>query len=74
MSEAFNKGGNPISNKILRFTLKPDGTLGEKVVFKDFGPEGSAYSDVDGMRVDTAGGLGLKLCLPGECLGREEPG
>lgn len=57
VSEAFNKGGVPTSNKILRFTLKPDGTLGDKEVFKDFGAEGSGYSDVDGMRADTAGGV-----------------
>lgn len=58
VSEAFNKGGIPVSNKVLRFTLKPDGTLGDKSVFKDFGAEGSAYSDVDGMRTDTAGKRG----------------
>lgn len=58
MSEAFNKGGIPVSNKVLRFTLQPDGTLGDVVVFKDFGAEGTAYSDVDGMRTDTAGKQG----------------
>jgi sugar lactone lactonase YvrE len=57
VSEAFNKGGVPISNKILRFTVKPDGTLGDKTVFRDFAKYGTAYSDVDGMRTDTSGNL-----------------
>lgn len=68
VSEAFNKGGVPVSNKVLRFTLRPDGSLGDKVVFKDFAADGTAYSDVDGMRTDTAGGPGLghALCM---CIG-----
>jgi hypothetical protein len=60
VSEAFNKGGVPVANKVLRFAVKPDGTLGDKVVFKDFAADGTAYSDVDGMRTDTAGASGMR--------------
>jgi hypothetical protein len=58
VSEAFNHNGIPNSNKILRFTLNQDGTLGEKIVFRDLAADGSIATDVDGMRADMAGGLG----------------
>ncbi|WIA18519.1 hypothetical protein OEZ85_009969 [Tetradesmus obliquus] len=57
VSEAFNKGGRPVSNKIWRYALKPDGSLGAKTLFFDFTQDGSAHVDVDGMRTDTKGNL-----------------
>jgi sugar lactone lactonase YvrE len=57
VSEAFNSGGRPISNKIWRYTLKPDGTLGSKTLFFDFKQDNSSNVDVDGMRSDTQGNL-----------------
>ncbi|WIA38811.1 hypothetical protein OEZ86_002093 [Tetradesmus obliquus] len=57
VSEAFNRGGRPVSNKIWRYTLKPDGTLGAKTLFFDFAQDGTANVDVDGMRTDTKGNL-----------------
>lgn len=57
MSEAFNKGGSPASNKIWRYTLKPDGSLGAKTLFFDFATDSSSNVDIDGMRDDTAGNL-----------------
>jgi hypothetical protein len=57
ISEAFNKGGRPVSNKIWRYALKADGTLGTRELFFDFAKDGTAHVDVDGMRLDTAGNL-----------------
>ncbi|KAF6262320.1 hypothetical protein COO60DRAFT_1458642 [Scenedesmus sp. NREL 46B-D3] len=57
VSESFNSGGRPISNKIWRYSLKPDGTLGSKTLFFDFQQDGTATIDIDGMRSDTKGNL-----------------
>lgn len=57
MSEAFNKAGAPVSNKILRYTLKSDGTLGTKIVFYDFAVNDASSVDIDGMKTDMAGNL-----------------
>jgi hypothetical protein len=57
VSEAFNSRGRPVSNKIWRYTLKPDGTLGAKTLFYDLAKDGSANVDIDGMRTDVKGNL-----------------
>eukprot|EP00878_Enallax_costatus_P022400 GHUV01023759.1.p1 GENE.GHUV01023759.1~~GHUV01023759.1.p1 ORF type:complete len:330 (+),score=44.48 GHUV01023759.1:373-1362(+) len=57
VSEAFNKAGTPVSNKILRYVLHPDGTLGTRTVLYDFAVNKASNVDIDGMRTDTAGNL-----------------
>lgn len=60
VSESFNKGGNPVSNVIWRFPIAADGAIdpAKKELVIDFGAaDGSGTTDVDGMRLDTAGRL-----------------
>ena len=57
VSEAFNKGSRPVSNKIWKYSLKADGTLGTRQLFFDFANDGTAFVDIDGMRLDTAGNM-----------------
>jgi gluconolactonase len=53
VSEAFSKRGAVASMVILRYALRPDGRLGAKSLFHDFGPG----VRTDGMRADAAGNL-----------------
>jgi gluconolactonase len=53
VSEAFSKGGAVASMVILRYALRPNGRLGAKTTFHDFGPG----VRTDGMRADAAGNL-----------------
>ncbi|KAI8803724.1 hypothetical protein BJ742DRAFT_713998 [Cladochytrium replicatum] len=59
VSEAVNENFNPVSNKIISFKIKPDGTIDKasRKVFFDFAEDKSQNVDVDGMRIDTEGNL-----------------
>ncbi|KAJ1943373.1 hypothetical protein FBU59_002931 [Linderina macrospora] len=59
LSEAINKGGEVVSNKILAFDLDSKaGKISNRRVFVDFASlDGTASNDVDGMRADVDGNL-----------------
>ncbi|KAF8059126.1 gnl [Scenedesmus sp. PABB004] len=57
VSEAFNRGGAPVSNVIWRYALAPGGGLGPRSLHFNFTAEGSGAVDVDGMRADRSGAL-----------------
>jgi len=57
VSEAFNQNGKPVSNKIWKYALNTDGTLGAQTLFYDFAKDGKGNIDVDGMRMDILGNL-----------------
>ncbi|CAG8502599.1 7669_t:CDS:2 [Ambispora gerdemannii] len=60
LSEAFNKNGTIVSNKILRFRLnrKTGKTIGKPKIFVDFAKFDKTQNiDIDGMRTDIKGNL-----------------
>ena len=57
VSEAFNLKGRPVSNKIWKYALRTDGTLGAQTLFYDFAMDGKGSVDIDGMRMDILGNL-----------------
>ncbi|KAG9292672.1 hypothetical protein G9A89_008258 [Geosiphon pyriformis] len=60
LSEAFNKNGTVISNKILKFKLnkKTGGIIGKPQIFVDFGKFDKTQAiDIDGIRADIEGNL-----------------
>ncbi|KAJ1729649.1 hypothetical protein LPJ61_003421 [Coemansia biformis] len=59
LSEAENKGGAVVANRVLAFDLDPaSGAVANKRVFVDFGKlDSTAAADIDGMRTDVNGNL-----------------
>ncbi|ORY00481.1 calcium-dependent phosphotriesterase [Basidiobolus meristosporus CBS 931.73] len=58
VSEASNKNGSPVSNKIWRYDVDPNtGTVSNKMLFFDFVKINTQNIDIDGMRTDHNGNL-----------------
>ncbi|KAK9765104.1 hypothetical protein K7432_006826 [Basidiobolus ranarum] len=58
LSEAFNRNGSPVSNKIWRYDVdSKTGSISNKKIFFDFTKIKTQNIDVDGMRTDIKGNL-----------------